>query len=269
MDFILKNEDFDIKKILESGQNFSYTLSKDSFFIKREKLSIEIKTIDDKTYFNIDEEFFNKYLFNYFDMNTNYELIRNNINKNFPELKKYTDFGKGLRFLNQDFIEVSTTFIISQNNNMKRIKSSIEKLVDIYGKEKEFPSLDKLKTIKKEDFRQLGVGFRDEYLYKFYQTITIEQIEDLKKMATREAFETLVSFKGIGPKVANCILLFGLGKRDVFPVDTHIKQIMEKLYFDEKNTSPKEIEEFALKKFRNYASYIQQYLFYYKVNNKI
>ena len=269
MNFILENEDFDVKKIFESGQNFSYDIEKDFYCIKVNDTLVKIKTIGNHTYFNIDEEFFNKYLFDYFDMGTDYEQIRNDMSEKFPELKEYIDFGKGLRFLNQDFLEVSTSFIISQNNNIKRIKKSIESLISLYGDNGYFPTLDKLKSLSQEDFKNLGVGFRDQYLYEFYKSITPDKINDLKRMKTEEAYNELLKFKGIGPKVANCILLFGLEKRDVFPVDTHIKQIMEKIYFEEKDILPKEIEKYAKDKFGEYSSYVQQYLFYWKINNKI
>ena len=82
--------------------------------------------------------------------------------------------------------------------------------------------------LTQDDFRNLGIGFRDKYVYNFVQAIDEDWLYQIKKMDTKEAFLELISFLGIGPKVANCILLFGLNKRDVFPVDTHIKKIMQK-----------------------------------------
>ena len=100
-----------------------------------------------------------------------------------------------------------------------------------------------------EDFRQLGVGFRDKYIYNFVQNIDEQWINNIKEMNAQDAFNLLNTFKGIGPKVANCILLFGLNKHDVFPVDTHIKKIMQKIYFNNKDTDVKNIECFAIEKF--------------------
>lgn len=266
--FRLKDEDFNINKILESGQNSKYKKNSDIYKIILNNKEILITTKNEITSFNIDTDFFNKYLYTYFDMNTNYKEIRYNINKYFPELELYTEFGKGLRFINQPFIEAATTFIISQNNNIKRINSSTDRLVELYGTNGIFPTLEQLKKISINEFRNLGVGFRDKYLYYFFQNIDKFKIEKLKEMNTKEAFEFLNTYNGIGPKVANCILLFGLQKRDVFPVDTHIRKIMQELYFDNKDIPLKEIENFALKKFGKYSSYIQQYMFYYIITPK-
>ena len=157
--------------------------------------------------------------------------------------------------------------IISQNNNIKKINNSMKKIIEKYGNNNNFPTLEKLKTLSKDDFRSVGCGFRDKYLYSFFQKITEEDLNRLKKLNTSEAFDFLTSFSGIGRKVANCILLFGLQKRDVFPVDTHIKKIMEKLYFNNKNANVNTIEKFALEKFGNLSGIIQQYMFYYQINN--
>jgi N-glycosylase/DNA lyase len=266
--FSFENKYFNIKQIFECGQFFNYKKENDSYIVRINNEDIKIKTIDDITTINKSKDFFDKYLKDFFDMNNNYEKIINEINKEFPKLQKYTDFGKGIRFLKQDFLEVAITFIISQNNNMKRIQKSIKLLIENYGENGNFPSLEILKTLSKNDFRNLGVGFRDEYLYNFVQNIDEIWIENMKILETKDVFNKLIKFKGIGPKVANCILLFGLQKRDVFPVDTHIKKIMQDLYFKEEEISEKEIEKFALEKFKEKSSYIQQYLFYWQINSK-
>ena len=266
--YILINEDFNIEKILESGQNYLYKKNENKYVFKKNKMEIESYTIEDKTFLNISEKVFKQNLYEFFDMNINYEKIRNEINEKFPELKKYTEFGKGIRFINQDFLECSTTFIISQNNNIPRILNSLKQLKEKYGENNEFPSLEKLKTLNKEDFSSIGVGFRDKYLVEFFKNINEEKIKELKTMNTKQAKEELMKYKGIGPKVSNCILLFCLEKRDVFPVDVHIKRIMEEIYFEKKETKEKIIEEFALQKFGKYSAYIQQYLFFYCIKNK-
>lgn len=265
--FILENEDFDIEKILNSGQNVTYKMDGQYFVLQQNIEKIYIRTENNKTYFNISKNYFDKNLYNFFDMKTDYNKIREEINDKFPELKMYTDYGKGIRFINQDFLEGTTAFIISQNNNIKRIEKSMQEIKDNFG-EGIFPSLEKLKTLSKEDFRSIGVGFRDKYLESFYKDITYDKIEELKKLSTKEAFIELQKYKGIGPKVANCILLFTLDKRDVFPVDVHIKRFMQDKYFDKKETNVKEIEEFALDKFKELSGYIQQYIFYYIINTK-
>lgn len=264
--YILKNEDFNIQKILQSGQNLFYQEENKifSFYFKTDQ--IFSYTENDVSYFSIDEVYFNNNLYNFFDLQTDYRKIRNEINEKFPELKKYTDFGKGIRFISQDFLEVAITFIISQNNNIKRILNSIN-LLKKFGNGI-FPDLSTLKKLTISDFRSIGVGFRDKYLYNFIQNIDDEWINEIKSMNTQDAFNNLNSFLGIGPKVANCILLFGLNKRNVFPVDTHIKKIMQELYFENNDINVKDIEHFALNKFGLLSSYIQQYLFYWQISNK-
>lgn len=266
--YSFKNNYFDIGQILESGQYFLYKKQNDKYIVNINDNLLEISTINNITNITISKALFDKNIYNFFDINTDYEKIIKEINKSFPELKKYTNFGKGIRFLNQDFLLVAISFIISQNNNIGRIKKSIEYLTDMYGENNNFPTLEKLKTLTQEDFRKAGVGFRDKYLFNFVQKITKQQIDFLKNMNSKEAFEYLIQFQGIGPKVANCIILFGLHKRDVFPIDTHIKKIMQDIYFEGKETSIKKIEEFALKKFKDKASYIQQYLFYWSIKHK-
>lgn len=265
--YYIKNKFFNINKILESGQNITFEKENDVYKFNYRNDIVFSYTNGDITYFSCDKEYFEKYLFNFFDMNTNYEKINNDIIHLFPELKQYIEYGTGIRFVSQDFLESSITFIISQNNNIKRILKSVQELKDKYG-DGYFPTLEKLKTLSIEDFKNLGVGFRDKYLYNFVQNIDEQWIKNIKEKTTKEAFDILITFSGIGPKVANCILLFGLKKRDVFPVDVHIKRIMQNLYFEREETDNQKIEKFAIEKFGMYASYIQQYLFFWQITHK-
>lgn len=261
------DDTFDIEKILESGQFFNYSKKENYFEVVIDGNIIKIETNKNTSKIYCNQAFFDKYLITFFDMNTNYQKINENIRLKFPELKKYIDYGEGIRFLNQELLLVCITFIISQNNNVRNIKNSINKLVSKYGENGNFPSLDILKKLTIEDLKELSIGFRANYLYEFIQKIDNNWLLKMNILDENEAFEELIQFKGIGPKVANCILLFGLNKRKVFPIDVHIKRIMQKIYFENNETSNKEIESFALKKFGEYASYIQQYLFYYSLKN--
>lgn len=265
--YYVKNKNFDIAKTLNSGQNITFEIQDNVYIFNYEKDVIFSYTENDITYFSADKEYFENYLSDFFDLNTDYGKINEEIIDKFPELKQYVEYGNGIRFISQNFLESSIAFIISQNNNIKRILNSMQELKDKYGNGS-FPTLKKLKTLSIGDFRNLGVGFRDKYLYNFVQNIDEKWIETIEKMETKDAFNELISFNGIGPKVANCILLFGLKKRDVFPVDVHIKRVMEELYFEGKDTDVKKIENFAINKFEIYASYIQQYLFFWQIEHK-
>ena len=194
-------------------------------------------------------------------------------------MKTSIEYGKGIRILNQDLWETIISFIISANNNIPRIKGIIEKLSKKYGKELEFegkkyytfPTPKELENVTVEDYRSLGLGFRDIRLYETTKMI-IEKKVDLQELRknpnTFEVREKLLTLSGVGPKVADCILLFSDLKRfEVFPVDVWVRRVMNDLYIknpDETKVSKKQIEKIANEKFGNLAGLAQQYLFYWR-----
>ena len=171
------------------------------------------------------------------------------------------------------------SFIISANNNIPRIKGIIERLSKKYGSKisfngKEyytFPTPEQLRDVTVEDYRKLGLGFRDIRLYETTQMILNKDI-DLEKLKnnsnTIEVREELLKLSGVGPKVADCILLFSTLKRfEVFPIDVWVRRVMNDLYIkqeDETKVSKKQIEKIAEEKFGNLAGLAQQYLFYWR-----
>lgn len=260
-------ENFDLSKTLSSGQFFCFEKIKDIYILNLSGEKVKLCQRGDYLYFDKSETFFEEKIVPFFDLDYDYSKKENEIIDKFPELKDIVLFSKGLHFMNQDLLMVCSFAIISQNNNMKRIGYSLNKMIEDYGENGNFPSLEKLKTLGTLQFKALGVGFRDKYLYEFFRKVDEPYLESLKKMTSDEAFLELTSFKGIGPKVANCIIIFGLQKRDAFPVDTHIKKIMQNLYFNDENVSEKKIEAFAKEKFKESASFVQQCLFFYKINH--
>ena len=156
------------------------------------------------------------------------------------------------------------SYIISQNNNVKRISNSINKLSQKYGekvvfKDKEyylFPKYEILKNLKSEDFKEFGVGFRDKYIVNYLNEYP--NLKNLDKLSTPEALKLLMSIKGIGLKVASCILLFGYHRFDVFPIDTWVKQFMSDNYNIKNDV--KEIEKYAKDKFDNYSGLVISFL---------
>ena len=261
----IKVDDFNLDKTIQSGQQITYLKRKNSYVLNLNGKNIEIS--QEKNSLTIKGDITKEEIVDFFELDIDYKKINEEIILNFPELKDIVEFSKGLHFIKEDLLESCIGSIISQNNNLKRIINSLTLLCLAYGENRQFPSLNTLKTLSIEDFNDLGVGFRDKYLYQFCQKIDKNWLENIRTLNTKEAYNELISFKGIGPKVSNCILLFGLGKGDVFPVDTHIKQIMQTLYFKDEEKKEKDIEEFAINKFGKYASYIQQYLFFYKINH--
>lgn len=167
--------------------------------------------------------------------------------------------GYGIRILRQDLWEVIISFLISQNNNISRITRSIEAICQKASlPNNAFPYPGEIDTCIFDD-TSLGLGYRNIYLKKIYDFAAQnpEFTDELKSMTYEKAYTTLLSFTGIGPKVANCICLFGLHHVDAFPIDTHVKQLLTKYY-------PK---GFPFDYYEGIAGIVQQYLFYYELNN--
>lgn len=206
----------------------------------------------------------------YFDLNRDYESINNELINNNFNLKNMISKCQDYRIINQDPFEMCISYIISQNNNVKRISSTIEKISQDYGEKvlfnnKEyylFPTYDKLKKLTIEDFRKYGVGFRDKYLVDYLEKY--ETLGDINNLDTEEALNKLMSVKGIGLKVASCILLFGYKRLDVFPIDTWVKQYISS-NFNIKNDQ-KVIKQFASENFGKYSGLVIQYMFHVERN---
>lgn len=276
-----KIESFELKDIFDCGQCFrwkeqedgSYTgiFEKNVLNIKKRKDRIEIEGIFSKDIKEAVEE--------YFDLKRDYNQLKQklaSIDKNMETSVKY---GQGIRLLNQDLWETIISFIISANNNIPRIKGIIERLAKKYGDKIEwkgqdyytFPTAEQLKDVSVEEYRKLGLGFRDKRLYETTQMIVKKQI-DLEKMRrnpnTFEVKEQLLTLSGVGPKVADCILLFSTLKRlEVFPIDVWVRRVMNDLYLkqpDEAKISKKQIEQIAREKFGDLAGLAQQYLYYWR-----
>jgi len=194
-------------------------------------------------------------------------------------LKNSIEYGNGIRLLNQDLWETIISFIISANNNIPRIKGIIDRISKKYGNKIEwngkeyytFPDVKQLSKASQQDLRDLGTGFRDKYIYGTTQKILNNEInlEDLhQEVNTKKVRDILLSLSGVGPKVADCILLFSTLKRfDVFPIDIWVRRVMNDLYIkneDETKVNKTQIEELANKKYGNLKGIAQQYLFYWR-----
>lgn len=283
---ILKNiNSFVLKDIFECGQCFRWNLQKDGSYtgvfgknvlnVKKEDEKIILQGICQKDIKETVEE--------YFDLKRDYETIKENLSKIDKNMKTSIQYGKGIRILNQDLWETILSFIISANNNIPRIKGIIERLSKKYGEKiiwqgedyYTFPTVEQLKDVTIEEFRELGLGFRDKRIYETIHSILNKQVnlEEMQKNPnTFEVREQLLTLSGIGPKVADCILLFSTLKRlEVFPIDVWVRRVMNELYIkqlDESKVRKKEIEQIATQKFGNLAGLAQQYLFYWKRENK-
>lgn len=212
------------------------------------------------------------YFYNYFDLNRDYsEIVERAKSFNIPLLTRSAENCKGLRILNQNREEMIYSFIISQNNNIPRIKGIIEKICAGLGESKSsgfgeyraFPSSAALAMAGSDFFRGCGAGYRDSYLAETSAKIAAEGISALENLNAAQLKKELLKYKGIGGKVADCIALFGFGRTDSFPVDTWV----EKVYKEDFNGGLRDrekIAEYFVNQFGEYSGYIQQYLFYGK-----
>ncbi len=280
-EYILNNQDsFNLKHIFDCGQCFRWNEEEDKSYTGVIKQGvINVQKDNEKIIFkgmvdgNIEE-----IIKNYFDLNRDYSKIKEKLSNIDENVNLSIKYGEGIRILNQDLWETIISFIISANNNIPRIKGIIERLSKKYGKEIKwnnklyylFPRPNELKMVSTQEYRELGLGFRDIRLYETTKMILEKEIvlEDLYNLNTLEAREKLLSLSGVGPKVADCILLFSDLKRfDVFPIDVWVRRVMNELYIknpDETKVNKKEIAKIAKEKFGDLEGLAQQYLFYWK-----
>lgn len=259
----VSKEDFNIKHTLCCGQIFSYKKTENSYVVYSLCHKAELYEENDCIKIVCDDV---KYFENFFDLKTDYSKIKQDLNK-YPIMKKPIEFGYGIRILKNDKFEALISFIISANNNIKRIQKIIEELKCKYGEKREdfyaFPTRKELLNATEKDFLELSTGYRAKYLYKVLRQVDENTLEEWALLDTPNLREKLISLAGVGPKVADCIMLFGYYRQDVFPVDTWIAQMYNE-YFDEKEKNRIKIRQNLVKKFGNLSGYAQQYLFYYQ-----
>ena len=285
--YILKNcKSFKVKDIFDCGQCFRWNEENDGSYtgiFGRNVLNVK-ESGEDIVFEGICDGNIEEVCKNYFDLDRNYEEIKRNLSNVDENLKEAIKYGGGIRILNQDLWEMIISFIISANNNIPRIKGIIDRISAKYGHKIEFrgkefytfPTVEALSKASKQDFRDLGAGFRDKYIYETTlminnKIVSLEELQSEKN--TKKVREKLLTLCGVGPKVADCILLFSSLKRfDVFPIDVWVRRVMNDLYIhneDEKKVSKAQIEKIAVEKFGELEGIAQQYLFYWKRENNI
>ena len=177
----------------------------------------------------------------------------------------------GIRVFNQEPFEALISFIISANNNIKRISGIIDRLCALAGERLEldgtemyaFPSPDAIASLSVDRLTAIGAGYRAPYIIESAKKIADGyDLEKLRDMSLESARKELLSFKGVGPKVCDCILLFSLGHTDAFPIDVWIDRAMNELFFDSVPPKKTEMRE-AVKSIGEYSGIIQQYIFFH------
>ena len=213
-----------------------------------------------------------EYFKNYFDLTRDYGEIVSAANVYGGILKTAAKLGKGIRILNQNKAEALFSFIVSQNNNIPRIKGIIERLCAGAGKKREFlgeeyftfPTANELSAKPLEFFKEIGLGYRADYIKRLADDFSTVFNEDaFSALATADLKKRLVAIYGVGPKVADCASLFGFHRLDSFPVDTWIEKVYRE-NFGGTLTDRAKIADYFVKLFGANAGYFQQYLFYYK-----
>lgn len=229
------------------------------------------------TFFCSEEEF-QEIWSPYLDLSAPYENWLNSVDDNDTFLKAAAAHGSGIRILRQDPWEAAVSFIISQCNNIPRIKGCIEKICTYFGDEEiYFPSPERIARLEGEElllFRKgCSLGYRDEYILNFAKKVAegIFSLEECGKLPYEECVEQLKSVTGIGQKVADCIALYGFHKIDAFPIDVHMKQILYGHYFSpdlEKLPRAKQLKAMEERHFSRYSGYrgvVQQWIFAYEL----
>lgn len=275
-------KDLSLRETFDCGQCFRWRELEDGSYIGIAGSHIAKISYDPKKKFLHIEELSSdtnpadatEFWMEYLDLNRDYGAIKRKLSKDDPIMKEAILSGKGIRILKQDLWDTIVLFIISQNNNIARIKGCIEnlafnfgdeielkacrddeKFLDIYNlKPYRIPTAKKLACLTEKDLEPVKLGYRARYL--------IETGKWVSENGLPKTMDELNALTGVGPKVASCIGLFGMGIMDSFPIDVWVKRVMNRLYgLDERDI--KGMAEFAREKFGELGGYAQQYLFYH------
>lgn len=270
---VIKNvKDFELKHIFDCGQCFRWNEEDDGSFTgitqgRAARLFKEGNDVYIKGGKIEDKDLWTEYL----DLNRDYGEIKDKLSCD-DVLGEAIKHGEGIRILNQEPFETVISFIISANNRIPMIKRAVQNIsrnfggrIEFEGREYySFPEPQELANASIEDLEKCGCGFRAPYIVETTRVIADGSVDlyAIKNMDTDKAHEELMKLKGIGPKVADCILLFSMGKQDAFPVDVWVKRVMQYFYLAP-DVSLKKIRDYGREKFQELAGFAQQYLFYY------
>lgn len=274
---------FDISQICESGQCFrmkqeregGYSVIAGNRYLEITKNDVDQDGAGDEIQkgnngtqyvFHCSEWEFEDFWKHYFDLETDYDGYRERISPRDIYLNHAAEFGYGIRILNQDLWEMIVSFLISQQNNIVRIRRCIQNISEKYGERREnasggiyyaFPTVESLAYLPEDELKDCNLGYRSKYVVRTARSIVSGEVslEAIKTMPYRKAKEELLKLFGVGEKVADCICLFALHHMEAFPVDTHINQALKAHY-------PK---GFPKKRYKGCEGVMQQYIFYYEL----
>jgi 8-oxoguanine DNA glycosylase len=263
----ISSEYLDMRKIADSGQVFRFNKTDDGSYdliANNKHLRIQ-KLIDNKdinTYeLDCSEEDYNKIWKDYFDIDTDYSIYTDDLDENDVYLQKACEYSKGIRILRQDKWEMLISFIISQRKSIPAIKSSIEKMAVNLGEEIDdriyaFPKPQEILSADDTVLETCGLGYRLPYIRAAARDVIENGVDlyDSDNLSDEELLEKLKEFKGVGVKVANCVLLFGYHRIGAFPIDVWVEKILNNHYDG----------TFPMERYKGYAGVLQQYMFFYE-----
>lgn len=274
--------DFNLDHIFDCGQCFRWKKEVDGSYTGiaygkvinvnyiEQKLILENATLDD----------YNSIWRYYFDLDRDYDSIKRKLAEKDEIMRKAISYGHGMRILQQEKWETLISFIISQNNNIPRIKKCIESICESFGESAgkfkgieffTFPRPEVIAKLSEGELAPIRLGYRAKYILETARLVAANEGHTLNRMeeaGINEAYNYLLSLCGVGPKVANCIMLFSMGKYMSFPIDVWVRRVMSQLYLINENDT-KAMHAFAAEKFGEYGGIAQQYLFYYIRGNRL
>lgn len=270
---------FDTKQIFDCGQIFRYYISGNFAEVVSGNYYAKIITYDNKIEILTSNV---EYFEHFFDLHRDYNQIKKQLADD-QFLAPCIKFGYGIRILNQQLFEMIVSFIVSANNNIKRIKNSLNQLCKKFGSKIKlgvncvanspltdeqqnvfyaFPTLKQLKKATINDFVDAGLGYRANYMYTTIQNLTEKDLDNFDRLDADNQFKFLISLKGVGEKVAHCIMLFAKHQTRVFPVDTWINKVYNDLT-NTTNNNRSAISKTLSDRYGKLSGYAQQYFFYY------
>jgi len=272
---VIEVDGFNLHDTVTCGQIFRFSIEDDdSYTIILSDRVVNLKLVGNELFIDSnDMSNIESIIRNYFDLDFDYDSI----NRGFVEIdsdnKNIIDSCIGLRTINEPKLEVAISYIISANNGVLQIKNCLDNISRMFGEKVFFrgneyylfPTLEKLKGASVSDFRNCKAGFRDKYLYEFIQCVSngLFDFDIINDMDSSDALKYLMGFKGIGEKVASCILLFGYHRFDVFPIDTWVKKYMKENYGLDKVS---DIRKYMFDKYSSNCGLFIQYIFHYNRN---
>ena len=263
---------FNPKDVLECGQIFRFEPFKEGYKVFSTDKACYVYVSGNST---VVESDYPDYFYNFFDLEREYAAVIEKIKAfGYPEITRACEVAKGLRLLNQDPEEMLFSFIISQNNNIPRIKGIITRISRTVGERREFmgeeyytfPTAARLAERDAAFYKNLGAGYRDEFIVQTAKRVAAEGTEHLKPLDAPSLKKALLSYHGVGPKVADCVSLFGFQRAASFPVDTWVEKIYREDFGGTLKNRDK-INAYFTSLFGEYSGFVQQYLFYCKREN--